>query len=722
MQTRRRFGILGGGLLVLVGLTMPADVAVAQLMACDQIDGGGAVTLPAGSCIARSLADQVDLGHTDTIIGTPGSGNIQTGSIYLIKHDPARSVRRGRQLFQRKFSLNEGHGPRVNNSSTGDVTQMRALGAGLVDSCAGCHGRPRGSAGHGGVVQTFADSRDSPHLFGLGLGEQLADEMTADLREIRQQAIDDSTGGGGGTVTVLSADFTPGTDGFDYQDDTFNNTNNGAYAFGQHIIQSNGDGIVRVALGNIDNTTRVGISGGWVRNFTVSEAGNGTLDFDWRQIQSPDFESNEFTQVLVKVDGTTFTVDTIFGNGNGGPDRDSGPQSATINLGTLSAGTHTITIGGFVNQKTFSNEFVDVYFDDVVVQVESQGCPLTVPLDTKGVNFGEITVECDGTVDYSAVEGVDAPALRVRPFFAQGRTRTIREFIFGALNDEMGIQVHDPVLCAVTDPVSPQAMTSPAGFQYDPSTDTFERPPGCGGPSEVDVAIVDHLEFYLLNYFKPGRYVETARTQQGDALLDTIGCTECHVRNLTVDSDRRVADVETVFDPVNGIFNELFATGSTRFVVQNDPSSPFPFVLPAGNSFVVENIFTDFKRHDLGPDFDERDYDGTVLTEHITEALWGVGSTAPYGHDGRSINLDAVIRRHGGEAASSTLAFANLSADDQNKILEFLNTLILFPPDDTASNLNPGNPGSSDPQNPANHGSINLGALFQINSNDIGPE
>jgi hypothetical protein len=38
---------------------------------------------------------------------------------------------------------------------------------------------------------------------------------------------------------------------------------------------------------------------------------------------------------------------------------------------------------------------------------------------------------------------------------------------------------------------------------------------------------------------------------------------------------------------------------------------------------------------------------------------------------------------------------------------------VLFPPDDTASNLNPGDK-AGDVQDPAGHGSINLGALFQI--------
>jgi hypothetical protein len=32
------------------------------------------------------------------------------------------------------------------------------------DSCAACHGRPRGAAGFGGDVVTRPDSRDAPHL------------------------------------------------------------------------------------------------------------------------------------------------------------------------------------------------------------------------------------------------------------------------------------------------------------------------------------------------------------------------------------------------------------------------------------------------------------------------------------------------------------------------------------------------------------------------------
>jgi hypothetical protein len=490
--------------------------------------------VPGGS-VAKSLSQQVGAGH--------GNENLYGSAMYLIKRDPARSIRRGRQLFQRKFTMAQGFGPRVSHDSVGNIQSSAALGAGLVDSCAGCHGRPRGSAGFGGDVVTRPDSRDAPHLFGLGLVEQLADEITRDLREQRDDAVDEAR----------------------------------------------------------------------------------------RRRRS-----------------------------------------------------------------------------------------VTVELESKGIEFGEISVSSSGSVSTSRVRGVD-PDLRVKPLFHHGGTISIREFLMGAFKDEMGLESVDPVLCAATDPSNPTRQTSPSGFVFDPALDDFARPPACsaqadpdrdGVRNEIDAALVDHMEFYLLNYFKPGLGKQTRRTKAGLSLMKRMDCTDCHVQTLTIASDRRVADVQTVYDPGRGIFNRLFATATTRFEVVGD-GNKYPKLVPAGDPFVVENIFADFKRHDLGPAFHERNYNGTRQTSFMTEPLWGVGSTAPYGHDGRSINLEEVILRHGGEAQRSRDSFARLSEDSRNKVIEFLNTLILFPPDDTASTLNPGDK-KGDPQDPASHGSINLGALFQI--------
>jgi hypothetical protein len=75
------------------------------------------------------------------------------------------------------------------------------------------------------------------------------------------------------------------------------------------------------------------------------------------------------------------------------------------------------------------------------------------------------------------------------------------------------------------------------------------------------------------------------------------------------------------------------------------------------------------------------------------------------------VNVREAILRHGGEAQGARDAFAALSDARQRLLLEFLESLVLFPPGDTASNLDPGDPGDPDfPQ--FGHGSIALGALF----------
>jgi Di-haem oxidoreductase, putative peroxidase len=61
-------------------------------------------------------------------------------------------------------------------------------------------------------------------------------------------------------------------------------------------------------------------------------------------------------------------------------------------------------------------------------------------------------------------------------------------------------------------------------------------------------------------------------------------------------------------------------------------------------------------------------------------ALWGVGTTGLYGHDGRSHDLTTVILRHGGEAQRERDKFAALSKSDMEDVLEFLGSLILFGP------------------------------------------
>jgi hypothetical protein len=480
--------------------------------------------------IAKSLAEEVGAGRGDW--STPNSAS------FLISRDPFRAMRRGRQLFQRKFTRLQFQGPGVDDG-VGNIDTAIAIGAGLSDSCASCHGRPRGSAGYGGDVATRPDSRDAPHLFGLGLREMLADEITGQLRDIRATAI---------------------------------------------------------------------------------------------------------------------------------------------------------------------------------ASARNTGRRVTAPLSAKGIDFGFITATPDGSVDASAVRGVD-PDLRVRPFFAHGQTISIREFVVGALHGEMGLDAADPDLARAT---AGGRVVTPSGMVLDGALDrieaapvanpAFERDANVSG-NEVPTAIVDYLEFYLMNYTKPGIYRQTQGTKRGLHTFDQIGCTSCHVQSLVLNRDRRIADVETAYDPERGNLNRLYATVSSLVASVPDGSGFPDLKRPKGQPYLVDDIFTDFKRHDLGPNFWERNWDGTTQKEFLTRALWGVGSKGVFGHDGRCINLLEAILRHGGEAQPARDRFADLGEQRQQEVLSFLRSLVLFPPDDTASNLDPGDR-ETDGYPQFGHGSIKLTVLF----------
>jgi hypothetical protein len=291
----------------------------------------------------------------------------------------------------------------------------------------------------------------------------------------------------------------------------------------------------------------------------------------------------------------------------------------------------------------------------------------------------------------------------------------------------MGLESPDPDLLLAS---SGGLVQTPAGMVLNGTLDAIEAPPvtsatadgdGDGHVNEIPTSIVDFMEFYLLNYFKAGTGEQTPDVVAGRATFNAIGCPSCHVAQMTISHDRRVADLDTVFDATNGNpFNRLFATATPLvrggLAGTSDGSGLANLKVPNQSSFVVRNFFADLKRHDLGPNFHERNYEGTFQTLFITEPLWGVGTTAPYGHDGRSPGLEDVILRHGGEAQVTRDAFAALSRSAKNMVLSFLGSLVLFPPDDTASTLQPMNPMAVHfPQN--GHGAIALTPIFNDPTN-----
>ena len=98
-----------------------------------------------------------------------------------------------------------------------------------------------------------------------------------------------------------------------------------------------------------------------------------------------------------------------------------------------------------------------------------------------------------------------------------------------------------------------------------------------------------------------------------------------------------------------------------------------------GNGRTIIRLFSDLKRHDMGPGLAESiDEIGSGASVWMTRTLWGIGTTAPYLHDGRATTLTEAILEHGGEAAASRNSCVALTLASQKDLLAYLNNLVLF--------------------------------------------
>lgn len=180
---------------------------------------------------------------------------------------------------------------------------------------------------------------------------------------------------GAGADTLIGATFDAGAEGFAYGDDAFRGTTAPAYADGVWDAAGgeNGGGLL-ITIGNVDDADVLGMSGGFTTTLTLPlDTANVRLAFRYRLAQQPNYESDERSQVLASFDGALLPglgpdwIDQVIGDGNGGPPIVSGWTGADVDLGTVAAGVHTLTIGGWNDKKTLNDEWTTVQIDDVRV-------------------------------------------------------------------------------------------------------------------------------------------------------------------------------------------------------------------------------------------------------------------------------------------------------------------------------------------------------------------
>lgn len=288
-----------------------------------------------------------------------------------------------------------------------------------------------------------------------------------------------------------------------------------------------------------------------------------------------------------------------------------------------------------------------------------------------------------------------------------GEAATLREFYTVASDFHMGLQAYDPTQQGADPALSGfggLAKVSLNGAQqYDfggsvdlglrrtPTGVSLDDPDADGHPSELTEGDVDAAEFFLLH--APAPAVRAVNGTQAAATLRRIGCTRCHVENWQLPArddargfsgDRRLFRFETHARLASEGAPELVG----RIVPLVERDAPGKPLRPARTACTINGVYSDFKHWDIGANFYERRFDGSVQTTHRTAPLWGVGTTGPYGHSGNYPDLRSVILAHGGAALKARDAFVALDQRAQQHVTEYLASLVLYQTDEIPADIN----------------------------------
>jgi CxxC motif-containing protein (DUF1111 family) len=158
---------------------------------------------------------------------------------------------------------------------------------------------------------------------------------------------------------------------------------------------------------------------------------------------------------------------------------------------------------------------------------------------------------------------------------------------------------------------------------------------------------------------------------RGEGLFRRIQCDSCH-RPLLV--------LESSILEVRPRGEEGAGKEPLRIDVAKDGDLPKVEPRDASRTAFNVRLFSDLKRHDMGPDLASPCAQGDIPPSvFLTRPLWGLALTAPYLHDGRAPSLDDAIRLHGGEAAASRDLYLALEPDYRAAVRVFLLSLTREP-------------------------------------------
>lgn len=192
----------------------------------------------------------------------------------------------------------------------------------------------------------------------------------------------------GADEVIVDADFTDGTGGFSYYDQS-------AWDYVDGDWQ---DGRLSMTLGGIDNQEVIDLRGAFTRLFWVSQYQEVTLKFDYWLEQSCHYESDEQSELRATLDGVPLTtgnapyIARVVGNGDGCPG--AATNGTYVKTVALNPGKHHLEIVGFNNKKNAQDEVTTLHVDNVLITASANQC---TPAMSSA--YQKLCNACDGFLD-----------------------------------------------------------------------------------------------------------------------------------------------------------------------------------------------------------------------------------------------------------------------------------------------------------------------------------
>jgi hypothetical protein len=336
------------------------------------------------------------------------------------------------------------------------------------------------------------------------------------------------------------------------------------------------------------------------------------------------------------------------------------------------------------------------------LQAERNGTPpgASVSLTSKGISFGILTHNLDGTWDISRVQGFPAPSLNtangatpsllIRPFHQAGNIVSVRQFTNNAFNHHHGIQSEERF-----------------GLGMDADGDGFAN--------ELTSADVTAATLFQIALNVPGQVIPNDPAVQqaiavGQRLFNQIGCSSCHIPALPLTNNNNpgapaqpgwIYTEPSPFNPITGPNSPNLVPGPSNYPVSAPPllvdltsnTLPRPRLKPQ-HGVVTVPAYTDLKLHTMcdGPTdpsaepLDQNQPAGSPgffagNQKFITRKLWGLYNSGPFMHHGKFTTMrEAITLGHNGEATTTRMAFQVLTSSQQDDVIEFLKSLQVLPP------------------------------------------